>query len=96
MWRVKINLHYTDSVGVGFSNREKYHSKKLIFKKYFFIPYSLSIVLPFFSSVYYAFTKKTALAFLLWPLTIFTGAYISYQIFLKLIGIKPRLDAYGK
>lgn len=96
MWRVIINLHYTDSVGVGFSNREKYQSKLFRLKKMLFIPYCLTLFLPALISVYYVFKKRTYLALYLFPLTVFTGIYISYQLFLKVIGVKPGLGAYGK
>lgn len=94
-WRILINVHYADKVGVGFSNRENFQPLSFRIKKYLFIPYSLSLILPLIVSIYFAITHKLFINLLHFPLTVFTALFILWQYLLKVFKIKPKLKAYG-
>lgn len=94
-WRILINIHYSDKVGVGFSNRENFQPLFFRIKKYLFIPYSLSLLLPLIVSIYFAISRKLFVNLFHFPLTVFTALFILWQYFLKFFKIKPKLKAYG-
>ena len=96
-WRIIGNLHYMGESGSGaFLTKEKIQPKWFRIKKYLFIPFSFSIILPLVVSIYLSISKKQIAFLLHFPLTIYTAYYIIYQYFLKLINIKPQLKSYGK
>lgn len=94
-WRIKDNMFYANETA-GFSNRESYNNLLFKFKKYLFIPYSLTLALPLFYSLYLAIKRKNVICLLHPILTFYTGFLIGYYYFLKILGIKPGLTIYGK
>ena len=47
IWRVKNNIFFSSTVGSsGFFGREKYEPMRFRSKKFLFIPYAFSIILP--------------------------------------------------
>jgi hypothetical protein len=94
-WRVIVNIHFVDKVGVGFSNREDFQPLLFRLKKYLFIPYALSLVLPLYEAVYYSVSRKKFVNLLHFPLTVYTAIIILQQIFLKRLGHSPTLKSYG-
>jgi glycosyltransferase involved in cell wall biosynthesis len=94
-WRVIVNIHYKDMPGTGFSNREEYQPLRSRLKKYLFIPYSLSVVLPAVVSLYHAVYRKNFSLLIHLPLTVYTGLIIVYFYILKLLGVRPVLKTYG-
>ncbi|MDD5043632.1 MAG: glycosyltransferase [Patescibacteria group bacterium] len=94
-WRVIVNLHYREMPGTGFSNREEFQPRWFRFKKYLFIPYSLSIILPFASAAYFSIKRKKPVLMVHLPLTFYTACIILCQYFLKILGIKPKIKTYG-
>lgn len=96
-WRVKNNIYYTSGIGVsGFSGREKFHPEFLKLKKYLFIPYAYSIILPLGDAIYLAATRQKAFYLLHLPLTIFTASVMVYHSLLKMFGFKPKLRSYDE
>jgi len=94
-WRVVVNIYFVDKVGVGFSNREDFQPLLFRMKKYFFIPYALSLVLPLCEAVYYAVSRRKSVNLLHFPLTMYTAIFILQQLFLKALGYSPKLKSYG-
>jgi glycosyltransferase involved in cell wall biosynthesis len=94
-WRVISNMFHGNEIA-GFSKRELHDNSQLKFKKYLFIPYSLTLVLPLIYSLYLMIRRKSVVCLLHPVLTFYTGLLISYYYVLKIIGAKPSLMIYGK
>lgn len=94
-WRVIVNIHYKNSAGVGFSNRDSYQPISFRMKKYLFIPYALSLILPFSTSVYYSLSRKSMVNMIHFPMVIYTAFFIIYQYIIKIVSLKPKLKPYG-
>lgn len=95
-WRVMVNVHYKSIPGTGFSNREFFLTIPKRLKKYLFLPYSFSVILPLLDGIILAFKNKN-IVFLLHPfLSLYTSLSILWNYVLKLFGVKPNLPAYGK
>ncbi len=94
-WKIMVNIHYRSMPGTGFSNREDFQPLYFRLKKYLFIPYALTFVLPLWESLFYAVKKGIPACLMHFPLTVYTAITILYQYFLKIIGIKPKLFSYG-
>jgi glycosyltransferase involved in cell wall biosynthesis len=94
-WRVISNMFHGDEIA-GFAKRELHDSPQIRFKKYLFMPYSLTIVLPLIYGVYLAIRRKSSVCLLHPILTFYTGLIISYYYVLKIMGAKPSLMIYGK
>ncbi|MEW6408088.1 MAG: glycosyltransferase [Patescibacteria group bacterium] len=94
-WRIRNNIIQKQK-GWGFVNREIYLNKTRKFKKYLFIPYSLSMVLPIFSAI------KNAIRFKKWewlwhgPATISLGIEIFIEYIKYFLGFEIFLGDYGK
>ena len=96
-WRVKVNIHYPQSVGLGgFVGRNKLLSAgNLGFKKYFFVPYADSLVAPLLDSISLVLTRREIRYLLHLPLCLITFGLIVYHGILKIMGFKPSLLSYG-
>ncbi len=95
-WRVIINTHFVDTVGVGFANREAYQPLMFRLKKYLFVPYALSFVLPLLRSLPILVQRKSWILLLHAPLSWYVAAQIVIQQIRKVIKAPPKLKAYGK
>lgn len=94
-WRVKNNIYHKEMGASGFSGRQEYLPPLNRNKKYLFIPYAFSIVLPLWDSLYLSITRKNIVYLLHLPLVIFTASIIVYHLVLKTIGYHPALQSYG-
>lgn len=94
-WRVVANLFYVDKVGVGFANRDVFSPTWFKLKKFLFIPFGLTIVLPLLSSIYSAIARKLPVSLMQAPLAFYTAIIIVYYSALKLIGVTPKLTSWG-
>lgn len=93
--RVKNNV-FTTSIGwVGFKGREQFQPLMLNIKKYLFIPYSLSLILPSIDSIQLALSRKRLVYLLHLPLCIYTSLMIIYFYTIKVLGAKPNIRIYG-
>ena len=94
-WKIIANIHYRDLPGVGFTNKSKLDNK-LVTKRYLYILYCVSIILPAFDSIKISLKMKNPtllLHFVFCYYVLFTTAYYYLLYFLK---ITPALGAYGK
>lgn len=94
-WRVKNNIYHVSDMGEsGFSGRNKFQPFLVRLKKYFFIPYAYSLILPLLDSINLMISRKNPLYLLHLPLTVYTATLIVYHYFLKMSGNKPILRSY--
>lgn len=95
-WRIKSNIYYNDTLGeAGFSGRSVFQPVWFRFKKFLFIPYSFSFILPLIDS--FILIKQTNYwIFLLHPfLCIYTSCLIISYYTLNLFSIKHLQSRYG-
>lgn len=93
--RIKNNVYLTEMGKAGFSGRNIYQSKEVNIKKYFFIPYSLTLIFPIIDAFILTLTRRNY-SYLLHPfLCIYTSICILYYKLLKLIKVTPKLKGYG-
>ena len=96
-WRVKNNIYHVSDMGEsGFSGRNKFQPLLIRFKKYLFIPYAYSLILPLLDSIELIFSRRKPLYLLHLPLTIYTATLIVYHYLLKISGQKPVLRSYDE
>lgn len=93
--RIRNNIYKTEMGEGGFIGRERFQSAFFRFKKYLFIPYSFSIILPLIDAFCLTTSRKNFIFLLHLPLCIYTSILILYYFSLKKIGIKPKLKNYG-
>lgn len=93
--RVLNNVYYTPMGSGGFSGRDKFQPFWFRFRKYLFIPYTLTVIFPLADSIIFALSRKKII-YLIHPLLcIYTACLISYYYSLKLFGIKQQIKNYG-
>lgn len=93
--RVLNNVFKTEMGKSAFSGRESYYSLGFTIKKYLFIPYSLSIILPLLTGIWLSVTRKT-FVFLTYPyLCLFILYLTMYYMAEKALGIMPKNKGYG-
>jgi glycosyltransferase involved in cell wall biosynthesis len=95
-WRVLVNVRYKNMPGTGFSNREAYEPTAFAKKKYLFVPYALTVVMPLSQSILLAIKYKKPILLIHAPLTFFVGVNILWQYFLATFNVPVKLKAYGK
>ena len=93
--RVKNNIYGTNMGLGGFVGREKYYDKWYKIKKFLFVPYCLSIVLPLIDSLHLYFTRKKLIYFIHPFLCLYTFLLIVFYYVLKLVGFRPKFTGYG-
>lgn len=93
--RIKNNVFQTAMGKAGFSGRDQFQPLWFRFKRYLFIPYSLTLFFPFVDAIYFSINRKRFI-YLIHPLLcIYTACLISYYYSLKLFGIKQQIKSYG-
>lgn len=96
-WRIKNNISHISKMGVsGFTGREKYHSGKIRFKKYLFVPYALSLILPLLDSILLSLNRRRLSYLLHLPLVVLSTLLIIWYYLLKLLGFKINLRNYDE
>lgn len=78
IWRIKNNIFFKNMAESGFTGRTKYSSKVHSYKKYLFLPYAFSLVLPLLDAVYLAVTRRNINYLLHFVLILFTAFVILY------------------
>lgn len=92
-WRICNNIHFQEMGESGFSGREQYQTG-MKYKKFLFIPYTVSVIVPFIHSVYLSVTRRNSV-FLLHPILCwYVLIQILYQYSIKLIGKQPDFLSY--
>ncbi len=94
--RIKNNIFDTEVGWVGFKGREKFQPFLSNIKKYLFIPYSFSLLLPCIDSIHLCLTRKKAVYLLHLPLCLYTSLMILYFLIMKKLGIQPDIRIYGR
>lgn len=90
--KIMNNIFQTTMAEGGFMGREKFAVNN--WRKYLFIPYSFSIILPFFESLNFVWTRKN-LIFLIHPfLCLYTSIFIIFWFIMKALGYKPGFINY--
>ncbi len=92
-WRICNNVHFPDMSKSGFNGRQNFQ-RSTRYKKYLFVPYTLSCVCPIVQGAYLALSRKNVIYlahiifcwYVLWE--------ICHQYSLKLIHRSPRLTSY--
>ncbi len=80
----------------GFTGREIFLRGAHRFKKYLFVPYSFSLVLPLADGLYLALTRRNIGYLVHVPLCLYTSFCILYYMCLKLLKIQPVPKSYGE
>jgi hypothetical protein len=94
-WRVKNNLYFAKTSGSGgFLKREEFEGKKSALKKFLFVPYSLTLILPFLESLWLSITRRNFVYLIHLPLTVYTSILIVYHSIMKSLGVNPLLTSY--
>jgi hypothetical protein len=95
-WRIVGNVHHVDSGSVGYASREHLQPGFFRWKKYFFIPYALSVAAPALdAAVLSARYRNPAMMYHL-PLAVGAGVSIVKHRLLKALGVKVKHGVYGK
>ncbi len=93
--RIKSNIFGTSMGIAGFKGRERYHSKWYRFKKFLFLIYSISIILPLVDSIYMYISRKNSVYFIHTLLCLYTLILIIFYYLVKVLGLKTKLHGYG-
>lgn len=95
-WRIRNNIFNKETTGEsGFEGRDKFQPRIYQFKRFLFIPYSLSLIFPLIDSLYLFISRKDATFFIHPILCIYTSCLIIYYYLLKLLKVNSALSAYG-
>lgn len=90
-----VNNIYTPAKE-GFRGREEFASHILRYKKYFFLPYALTVIGPFIDSLHLSITRRHLGYFIHMPFSFYTAYLIIYYTCLKLFGIQTAIKSYGE
>jgi len=93
--RVEFNIFRTPMGMGGFSGRENIVKSSFKLRKYFFLFYSISIILPFLDSVILSVSRKQIVYMLHLPLSIYTSFLIGYYYLVKVFDIEHNIKLYG-
>jgi len=95
-WRVKQNVFFPGEMGSSaFGGRVGFDRPRASLKKYFYIPYAVSIVPVVYDAFWLMWTRRDPYFILHIPLTLYTAWTIASQMALKLLGFRPPLTSYG-
>lgn len=92
-WRICNNVHFQNMGENGFNGRIKYQ-KGLQYKKFLFVPYTISCIIPFLHSIYLAASRKNSIYLLHGILCWYVLIQILYQYTLKIMGKTPSFMSY--
>jgi len=95
-WRIVNNIHHADTSVTGFSEREKNLSVIFSLKKILFIPLSLTLLWPIYSTILFFIKTRNPRYLLHLYISVFTASSIIIQFVRKLLDMPPRLTAYGQ
>lgn len=93
-WRIVNNIHYADKANEVYGGRIKYNRSSGM-RKYLFIPYSLTMIVPFVQGIFYAVSRKNAIYLLHFILCLYVMLQITVQYTEKILGRTPGFVAYG-
>ena len=92
-WRICNNIHFQELGQSGFNGRIAYQ-QQIAYKKYLFVPYTLSCIVPLLHGVYLAVTRKNSI-YLIHPLLCwYVLIQIVFQYGRKFFNKTPNLTSY--
>jgi len=95
-WRVKNNIFFIDNLGQNvYIGRQIYQDRFLNIKKYLFIPYTFTLVLPIYESIRLAISKKSPIYLIHLPLCVYVAVLIVMFMLMRCLSTKPSLRTYG-
>ena len=92
-WRICNNVHFHDMGQSGFNGRLEFQNS-IKYKKFLFIPYTVSTVIPLIQSVYLASTRKNRIFLLHTIFCWYVLGQIGVQYILKWTNHSPQLTSY--
>lgn len=94
--RVEFNIFKTPMGKGGFYGRQELNPDFVGNYKYFFIPYSFSLIFPVYDALYLTLSRKENV-YLLHPfLSIYTSLIIIYYYVIKILKLNHRIKLYGQ
>lgn len=94
-WRIRNNIYFYDKAGsAGFLKREELEGKSTNIKKFLFIPYSLSLILPLLDALWLSITRGNPNYLIHLPLSVITSILIIYHYTRKAFGFYPAFTSY--
>lgn len=93
--RIKNNVYGNDMGKAGFNGRDDFQPIKFRLKRYLFIFYSFSLLLPLYDAVGLAIARRRFVYLLHAPLSLYTAVLIIYHFILKRLGFSPVIKPYG-
>lgn len=94
-WRVRNNVYFGSTAGsAGFLKREEFEGKSADLKKFLFIPYSLSLILPLLDALWLSIRRGNAFYLIHLPLSLITSIMIIYHYVRRVFGFYPALTSY--
>lgn len=94
-WRIRSNVHRFSGTE-GYANREGRETNAFRLRKYLFIPYAISFVLPLADAIRMSVARRHPWYLMHLPLSIYTALNIMAEMALKGLGVRPHLRAYGE
>lgn len=92
-WRICNNIHFQEMGDSGFNGRVQYQ-KGLQYKKLLFVPYTVSLILPFIQGLYLAITRRNSIYLMHVVLCWYVLVQIAYQYGQKVFGKTPEFSSY--
>lgn len=92
-WRICNNIHFQDMGESGFSGRVKYQNN-MKYKKFLFVPYTISCVFPLVHSICLTVSRKNTIYLLHMFLCWYVLAQIGKQYVLKILKYSPQFTSY--
>ncbi len=93
--RVEFNVYLTPMGKGGYTGREIFELPFIRLKKYLFILYSFTIILPMVDSIYLAVSRKKYIYLIHSLLCIYTSFLIVYFFTMKSLKVKHTIPLYG-
>jgi len=92
-WRICNNVHFKENAESGFAGRVRYQPK-INLKKYLFIPYTFTIILPFIQSAYLSIKRKNQVYLIHTILSLYVAIQIIYQMIKNVLSLSPQFTSY--
>jgi hypothetical protein len=94
-WRVKNNTLFSQASGTaGYLGREKHLPIIYRYKKYLYLPYVFSVILPIIDSVVLCVSRRNLYYLIHLPLSFYTSLLIMYYFALSHLNIKQKMKSY--
>lgn len=92
-WRICNNIHFQKKGDLGFEGRSKLQ-KQSPYKKYGFLIYSFSVIIPLIHGIIMAFPRKNPIYLIHPVLCLYVSVQILYQSVRKILGKTPSFLSY--